>query len=83
MVSNLVSAALQNMLRVQAFGSDMTREQTDELYRLADHDNSNSVNEEELANCLAARQFPGEGVSIPMLISFASLNQRLDGQGGS
>ena len=40
---------------VQAFGSDMSREQTDELYHRADHDHNNSVDEEELADCLAAR----------------------------
>ncbi len=40
---------------MQAFGSDLTEEETAELYRRADADNSGSVSEHELANCLAAR----------------------------
>lgn len=48
------------IMLMDAFGSDLTREQTEELYRRADKNNSNSVNEEELANCLAASHADGE-----------------------
>ena len=42
-------------LPLQAFGSDLTSEETHKLYQQADTDNNNLVTEQELAHGLAAR----------------------------
>ena len=48
-------SAVADVFAMQAFGSDLTEEETANLYRRADADGSGSVSENELANCLAAR----------------------------
>lgn len=44
----------------QAFGTELSKQEIEALYRKADSDNSNDVTEEELAACLTAAHADGE-----------------------
>lgn len=44
----------------QAFGTELSKQEIEALYRKADSDNSNDVTEEELAACLTAAHADGD-----------------------
>ena len=50
---------------MQAFGTELSKEEIEALYRKADVDGSNDVNEEELADCLAAAHKAGDISKVP------------------
>ena len=45
---------------MQAFGTELSKEEVEALYRRADTDNSNDVSEEELASYLVGAHKDGE-----------------------
>lgn len=45
---------------IQAFGTELSKEEVEALYRRADTDNSNDVSEEELASYLVGAHKDGE-----------------------
>ena len=48
------------MKHLQAFGAELNGEEIEEMYRKADRDGSNDVDEDELAACLTASHGDGE-----------------------
>lgn len=67
---HLVSRAASRIF-IQAFGTELSKEEVEALYRRADTDNSNDVSEEELASYLVGAHKDGELSKVGFRVSAA------------
>ncbi len=62
------------MRLIQAFGTELSKEEVEALYRRADADNSNDVSEEELASYLVGAHKDGELSKVGVAAAGARLS---------